>query len=123
MSPAKKTAPTRRAAREAVIVGGVRTPFAKSGGAFDALGAADLGRHVMVEAMARTGVSPEDVDEVVMGCAGMPSDAANPARVAALRAGLPVATPALTVQRQCARVLGNACYCKSSTTKSTLSSL
>ena len=90
------------APRRAVVLGGVRTPFARAGGAFEPLGVADLGRVVMIEGLARAALSPEDVDHVVMGCGGMPSDAANPARVSALRAGIPVRVPAYTVQRNCA---------------------
>jgi acetyl-CoA acetyltransferase family protein len=86
----------------AVILGGVRTPFAKAGGALADASVTDLGRIVMAEALARTGIAPVALDHVVFGCAGMPSDSANPARVAALRAGLPEHVPALTVQRNCA---------------------
>lgn len=99
MSPARKTAnPSRRA----VVLDGLRTPFARSWGAFQELSAPDLGRFVLRELLLRAQVPPAAVQQVVMGCAGMPADAANPARVAALRAGLPDAVPALTVQRNCA---------------------
>ena len=100
MSPARKAA--RPAKRRAVILDGLRTPFARSWGAFQDLSAVDLGRHVLAELMARSGVPGAALQQVVMGCGGMPSDAANPARVAALRAGLPVTVPAFTVQRNCA---------------------
>ena len=88
--------------RRAVLVAGARTPFVRAGGDAEPLSAPDLGRSVMVEALARSAVSGSDVDHVVMGCGGMPSDAANPARVAALRAGIPHSVPAFTVQRNCA---------------------
>jgi acetyl-CoA acetyltransferase family protein len=93
---------TAATGRRAVIVGGVRTPFAKAGGALEPLSAADLGALVLREALARTGVSAADVQHVVMGCVGVPSDSANVARVSAVRAGLPVEVPAYTVQRNCA---------------------
>lgn len=110
MTPAggrKKTArrrstPAKGSVREAVVVGGCRTPFGRAGGVLEPLAAHDLGRLAMVEALARCAVDPGEVDHVVMGCAGMPSDAANPARVAALLGGLPQRVPAYTVQRNCA---------------------
>lgn len=100
MSPAKKSA--RAPARQAVVLDGVRTAFGRSWSTLQDMSAPDLGRHVIVELLARSRVSPAAVQQVVMGCAGMPADAANPARVAALRAGLPASVPALTVQRNCA---------------------
>lgn len=87
--------------REAVILGGVRTPFGRAGGGLEPLSAADLGRIAMGEALVRTGVAPGDLEHVVMGCAGSPPDSANVARVAALRAGIPPEVPAVTVQRNC----------------------
>jgi acetyl-CoA C-acetyltransferase/acetyl-CoA acyltransferase len=114
VSPARQARGTRAGAaaarrdagapgrREAVVVGGVRTPFGRAGGVLEPLSAPDLGRIVMVEALARTGVAGEDLDHVVMGCGGQPADAGNPARVAALRGGVPARVPAYTVQRNCA---------------------
>ncbi len=108
MTPARKTKSTRSrrapapGPRQAVLVGGVRTPFGRAGGVLEPLTAPDLGRIAMMEALARTGVAAADLDHVVMGCVGVPARAANPARVAALRAGVPLTVPALTVQRNCA---------------------
>jgi acetyl-CoA C-acetyltransferase/acetyl-CoA acyltransferase len=64
--------------------------------------AADLARTVFCEAVARCGIDPARIDEVILGCAGQPFDAQNLARVAALRAGVPDCVPAVTVHRNCA---------------------
>jgi acetyl-CoA C-acetyltransferase/acetyl-CoA acyltransferase len=85
-----------------VIVDGVRTPFSKAGTDLAALGADELGRIAVNSLLARTGLDPALVDEVIFGCVAQPVDAANVARVIALRAGLPESVPASTVQRNCA---------------------
>src|SRR5215467_12355904 len=85
-----------------VIVDGVRTPFSKAGTELAALGADELGRIAVNALLTRTGLDPELVDEVIFGCVAQPVDAANVARVIALRAGIPESVPALTVQRNCA---------------------
>lgn len=84
------------------IVDGVRTPFAKMGTTLAACDAAELGRTAAAALLARTGLDPALIDEVVFGCVGNPVDAANVARVIALRAGIPQAVPAITVSRNCA---------------------
>ncbi len=84
------------------IVDGVRTPFAKMGTTLAACDAAELGRTATAALLARTGFDPALIDEVVFGCVGNPVDAANVARVIALRAGIPEAVPAITVSRNCA---------------------
>ena len=89
-------------ARTAVIVDGVRTPFAKSGGPLAAVSAAELGRLAVSELLARTEFLPEQVDEVVLGNCGTPADAANIGRVVALAAGIPRSVPGFTVHRNCA---------------------
>jgi acetyl-CoA C-acetyltransferase len=61
----------------------------------------DLAKVVISAAVQRAGVDPGDVDEVIMGQAKQSADAANLARVAALKAGLPIEVPAYTVMRQC----------------------
>lgn len=86
---------------EIVITHALRTVMAKAGTALRAVPAVEIGRQLLVELVARSGIDPERIDEVVLGCAGMPVDAANIARVIALRADLPRATPAMTVQRNC----------------------
>ena len=86
---------------EAVIVSAVRTPGGRIGGALKDVQPEDLARLVIQAAVDRAGVEPDAVDEVIFGQAKQSADAANLARVAALRAGLPVEVPAYTVMRQC----------------------
>src|SRR5574337_1910871 len=88
--------------KEVVIIDGFRTPYAKAGAAFKDVHPVDLGAFIVREVIARTGVSGDLIDEVIIGNAGMPADAANIARVIALRAGVPERTPAYSVQRNCA---------------------
>jgi acetyl-CoA C-acetyltransferase/acetyl-CoA acyltransferase len=66
------------------------------------LGADELGRIVVNALLTRTGLDPALIDEVIFGCVGQPAEAANVARVIALRAGIPQHVPALTVHRNCA---------------------
>lgn len=84
------------------IVDGVRTPFARMGTTLGACDAAELGRTAAAGVLARTGIDPASIDEVVFGCVGNPMDAANVGRVIALRAGVPERVPAITVSRNCA---------------------
>jgi acetyl-CoA C-acetyltransferase/acetyl-CoA acyltransferase len=88
--------------RTTVIAAGVRTPWVKAGGAFAGEDAGHLGAQVAREVLARTGIDPAAIDEVVAGCAGQPHDQANVGRVIALRAGVPEHVPARTVGRNCA---------------------
>jgi acetyl-CoA acetyltransferase family protein len=89
--------------KEAIyIVAGVRTPFAKSGTILADTTAMDLGKTVATLLMAKTGLAPDKIDEVIFGCVGQPAEAPNIARVIALRAGLPESVPAVTVHRNCA---------------------
>ena len=85
-----------------VIVDGVRTPFSKMGTDLAHLGADELGRIAVSALLAKTGLDPAIVDEVIFGCVAQPADAANVARVIALRAGIPEHVPAITVHRNCA---------------------
>jgi len=85
-----------------VIVDGIRTPFCKAGTELASLGADELGRVAVNALLTRTGLDPALVDEVIFGCVAQPVDAANVARVIALRAGIPESVPAITVQRNCA---------------------
>ncbi len=84
------------------IVDGVRTPFCKMGTALAGADAIALGRTAAAAVLARTGLDPALIDEVIFGCVGQPADAANAARVIALRAGVPEQVPAMTVHRNCA---------------------
>ncbi len=92
---------TERNPGPAVVVDGLRTPFAKMGGALAALDAADLGRVAVDALLTRTGIDPAIVDETIFGCVSQPAGSANVARVIALRSGIPAAVPAVTVGRNC----------------------
>lgn len=85
-----------------VIIDGVRTPFGKMGGSLAHLRPEELGRLTAREVLSRTGVRREKIDEVIYGCVGQDSRAANIARVIALKAGIPNEVPAVTVHRNCA---------------------
>src|SRR3989441_12426903 len=87
--------------KEAVIISAVRTPVGKFLGALKSFKATDLGALVVREAVARAGVKPEDVDEVIMGCVIQAGLGQNPARQAALRGGLPATVSAVTVNKVC----------------------
>ena len=87
----------------AVIVSTARTPLAKSWkGAFNMTHGATLGGHAVKAAVERAGIEAAEVDDVIMGCAN-PEGAtgANIARQIALRAGLPITTSGLTINRFC----------------------
>jgi len=85
-----------------VIIDGVRTPFCKMGTDLARLGAGELGRIAVNALLTRTGLDPALIDEVIFGCVAQPAEAANVARVIALRTGIPEAVPAFTVHRNCA---------------------
>jgi len=87
----------------AVIVSTARTPLAKSWkGSFNMTHGATLGGHAVQHAMARAGIDPAEVEDVIMGCA-FPEGAtgSNIARQIALRAGCPVSVTGMTVNRFC----------------------
>ena len=86
---------------EVVIASAVRTPIGKFGGALKDVQPEDLATLVIREAVRRARIDPVAIGEVVIGQAKQSADAANLARVAALRAGIPVEVPAYTVMRQC----------------------
>ena len=88
--------------KEVVIVSPVRTPVGTHGGALRSKRAQDLAEIVFRAVFERTGLDPAVLDEVILGCIGQPSDAANIGRVAALMAGVPIEVPGFTVQRNCA---------------------
>ncbi|MFN0114072.1 MAG: acetyl-CoA C-acyltransferase [Paracoccaceae bacterium] len=90
--------------RRAVIVATARTPVARAyRGAFNATHPATLGGHVLRHAVARAGIDPARIEDVVMGC-GIPEGAQgfNIARASALVAGVPVTAGGLVVARHCA---------------------
>ncbi len=90
--------------KEAVIVSGARTPIGRAfRGAFNQTHGATLTGHAIAHAVERSGVRPEDIEDVVIGC-GLPEGATghNLARNAAIRAGLPVEVAGTTINRYCA---------------------
>ena len=87
--------------RTIVLAGAVRTAIGKMGGALSNTPAATLGSIVIKEALSRANVAPEQVDEVLMGCVLQAAQGQNVARQAALKAGLPIEVPALTLNNVC----------------------
>ncbi|MFA6218725.1 MAG: acetyl-CoA C-acyltransferase [Erythrobacter sp.] len=89
--------------RDAVIVSTARTPLTKAArGAFNNTTGATLGGWSIAAAVERAGIDGGEVDDVLMGCAVQQgSTGGNVARLCALRAGLPVSVPAMTIDRQC----------------------
>ena len=89
--------------REAVIVSTARTPIGRAyRGAFNDTQAQALAGHVVAEAVRRAGVDPAEVEDVVLGAAlQQGSSGYNVARQAAVRAGLPISVPGMTIDRQC----------------------
>ncbi|MBC7106216.1 MAG: acetyl-CoA C-acetyltransferase [Firmicutes bacterium] len=87
--------------REAVIVSAVRTAVGSFLGGLSGVPAVDLGAAVIGEALARAGVRSEQVDEVIMGNVLQAGQGQNPARQAAVKAGIPYEVPAMTVNKVC----------------------
>lgn len=90
--------------REAVVVATARTPIGKAyRGAFNDTPAQTLGGHAIAAAIARAGIAPDEVEDVILGASlQRGSTAYNTARQCLLRAGLPASVPGMTVDRQCA---------------------
>jgi len=86
---------------EVVMIGACRTPIGAFGGAFKDLSAVDLGAVVIRETIARANVKPTDIGDVVMGCVLQAGAGMNVARQAAIKAGVPVEVPGMTVNRVC----------------------
>lgn len=88
---------------EAFLVGGVRTPVGRYGGALSSIRPDDLAGLVIRETVQRTGIDPGAIDEVILGCVNQSGeDNRNVARMGSLLAGLPTSVPGLTVNRLCA---------------------
>jgi len=87
--------------KEAVIISAVRTPVGKFLGALKGFKATELGAIVVREAVKRSDVDPENVDEVILGCVIQAGLGQNPARQAALFGGLPDTVSAVTVNKVC----------------------
>src|ERR671914_448224 len=86
---------------EIVIVGAARTAIGKFGGSLAKIAASELGALVIRKALERAGVAPEQVSEVIMGQVLTAAVGQNPARQAAMRAGLPEMIPAMTINKVC----------------------
>lgn len=86
---------------EALIVSAVRTPIGTFGGTLRDIPATDLGALVIQEALKRAGLAPGQVDEVILGNILQAGLGLNPARVALLKAGLPIEVPAYTINKAC----------------------
>lgn len=84
------------------ILAATRTPFCKIGSELAGLTADDLGRAAVSALLTKTGIDPAELSEVIFGCVAQPTEAANIARIIALRAGIPQHVPAATVHRNCA---------------------
>jgi acetyl-CoA acyltransferase len=87
---------------EAVVLAAARTPLGRRGGVLAGIHAVDLAAHAMNAALARSGLGPDAVDDVVLGCVSQVGEQSwNVARNAVLAAGWPDAIPGTTVDRQC----------------------
>ena len=87
---------------EAFIVDAVRTPVGRRGGGLSGVHPADLGARVIAALIDRTGVDPDEVDDVYFGCVGqIGAQTGNIARTSWLAAGLPQHVPGTTIDRQC----------------------
>jgi acetyl-CoA C-acetyltransferase len=86
---------------EAVIVAGARTPIGKLSGAFTGFSAMDLGGFAIAEALKRAGLSPEQVDYVLMGQVILAGQGQITARQAAVKGGIPMTVPANTINKVC----------------------
>jgi len=90
---------------DVVICAACRTPIGDFGGSFKTVSASDLVAVAIKEVLIRSGANPDDIDDVIMGdCIQHPNDA-NTARVALLKAGMPIHVPGVTIQRQCSSAM------------------
>ena len=86
---------------DVIIASGVRTAIGKFQGSLSEVSASDLGAHVIREAVSRAGIAPESVDQVIMGIVGQVAEDAYLSRHSTVKAGLPISTPAMNVNRIC----------------------
>ena len=87
--------------REVVIASAARTPIGSFGGTLKNTPAVTLGKTAVEEAVKRAGIKPEQVDELVFGCVPQAGLGQNVARQVSLAAGLPIETPAMTINKVC----------------------
>jgi acetyl-CoA C-acetyltransferase len=85
-----------------VILGTARTPFGKMGGGLASLDATDLGGHVIEAALERSGVAPEQVEQVVFGQVLQAGQGQIPSRQAQIKGGIPKEVPSETINKVCA---------------------
>ncbi len=93
-----------------VIVGAARTPMGAFQGDFASLAASDLGAVAIRAALARAGVQPDAVDEVIFGNCLMAGQGQAPARQAAIKAGVPVSAGAVTLSKMCGSAMQATIY-------------
>ena len=86
---------------EIVIASAARTPVGSFNGSLSALAAHELGKVAIEGAMSRAGIEPGEVDEVIMGQILQAGEGQNPARQAAIAAGIPVESPAWALNQLC----------------------
>ncbi len=86
---------------EIVLVSGARTAVGRMGGAFQNTSASDMAAITFKAAIERAGIRPDQVDQVILGCAGQVMEDAYVARHAAVKAGVPIEVPAYNVSRLC----------------------
>jgi acetyl-CoA C-acetyltransferase len=86
---------------DVVLVSGCRTAIGAFGGSLSETSASDLAAHVIKEAVVRAGLKPEQIDQVILGCVGQVAEDGYISRHAAVKAGMPIGTPAYTVNRIC----------------------
>ena len=84
-----------------VIVAGARTPMGRMSGSLKGFSGSDLGGFAIKGALEKSGVKPEDVDYVIMGQVLYAGEGQIPARQAAVKAGIPMTVPALSVNKVC----------------------
>jgi len=85
-----------------VIVDGVRTAIGRYGGSLKDMNSGFLASHVIEKLLEKTNVPASKIDEVILGEVRQTTESSNVARVAAIRAGIPVESPAFTINRLCA---------------------
>ena len=88
-------------ANNVVIVAAVRTAIGNFGGSLSHIPAHELGAHVIKGLLQRSGLQPEQIDEVILGQVLAAGSGQNPARQAAIAAGLPYSCPAMTINKVC----------------------
>jgi acetyl-CoA C-acetyltransferase len=91
----------KMSSKEVVIVSAVRTAIGSFNGALASVKATSLGATVIKEALSRAGLTADQVDEVIMGNVLQAGLGQNPARQAAMEAGLPIETPSMTINKVC----------------------